>query len=90
MIIDVLIYILGTLISWVGALLPDYSIYPSNFLGGIEVAGEKLQTLDFFILDINGILAAFIFLLTFEIYYFTAQKIVSLINFFRGSGKLDI
>lgn len=90
MIIDIIIYILATLVSWIAVILPVYSIYPENFLDGIEYVGEKVNTLDFFIFDINGIMVIFTFLLSFEVYYFTAQKIGSLINFFRGSGKLDI
>jgi len=90
MIVDAIIYILGTFISWVAALLPDFSIYPANFIGVIEIVGEKIQTLDFFLIDVPGIMAIFIFLLDFSIYYFIARKIGSLINFFRGSGKLEI
>lgn len=90
MIVSILIYIFGTLISWVAALLPDYSIYPDNFLWIIEQVGEKFQTLNFFVIDTVVVANCFIFILTFEIYLFTAQKIADLINFFRGSGKIDI
>jgi hypothetical protein len=90
MAVDAILYIFGTLISWVAAILPDFSIYPDKFLAGIEYCGEKIHTLDFFIFDIPNLMIIFIWFLSFESYYFTAQKIGSLINFFRGSGKLEI
>lgn len=90
MIIDVILYIFGSFIGWIGLLLSEYSIYPQNLLNGISFFGQKIATLDFFIFDIPAIMTIFLFVLQFEIYYFFALKIVSVINFFRGGGKLEL
>ena len=90
MIVDIILYVFGSLVGWTAALLPDWSLYPTGLIDGIEFFGEKIAGLNFFIFDIPEIMKIGIFILTFEIYYFTANKIASIINFFRGSGKLEL
>jgi hypothetical protein len=90
MILDIALYVIGQFISWVALLLPAFSIYPDSLLNGLQFFGEKISSLDFFIFDIPKLFGILIFIIQFEIYYFTALKIVSIINFFRGGGKLEL
>lgn len=90
MILDIGLYLFGTIINWLIILLPDFSIYPDQLLNGISFFGEKMASLDFFIFDVPAFMVIFLFILQFEIYYFLALKIASIANFFRGSGKLEL
>jgi hypothetical protein len=90
MIIDAILYLLGAFIGWVASILPTFSVYPPALLEGINFFGQKLASLDFFIFNIPQIMVVGLAFLTFEINYFLALKIVSVVNFFRGSGKLEL
>jgi len=90
MIIDILLYIIGTMITWIAYLLPVISIYPPELLAGVAFFGERIAALNFFIFDIPAIMAIFIAILQFEALYYLALKIASLVNFFRGSGKIEL
>jgi hypothetical protein len=78
------------MITWLSFLLPNFSVYPQAMLDGLSFFGQKISSLDFFVFDISAIFTIFIFLLQFELFYFVAKKTVSIINFFRGSGKIEI
>lgn len=90
MIPDLFLFIVGQLISWVAFILPSFSLYSPDILSGISFFGQKIAGLNFFVFDIPKILTIFLALVQFEAVYFMAKKIASVINFFRGSGKLDI
>lgn len=90
MIIDVLFYIIGYLVQILVYILPDWSFYPQTFLDGIAFFGQKIATLNFFIFDIPQIMIILTTVLSFESFYYLVRRLVSVVNFFRGSGKLDI
>jgi hypothetical protein len=78
------------MITWLCVLLPTFSVYPQNLLDGIAFFGQKISGLDFFVFDIQAIFTIFLFVLQFEFFYFLTKKIVSIINFFRGAGKIEM
>jgi len=90
MLVDIIIYVFATLISWTASILPTWTLWPPIVLESVAFFGQQMQKLNFFIFDVPAIMVIVVFLLYFEIYYFTTRKIVSLINFFRGSGKLEL
>lgn len=89
MIIDIFFVILNWFLSVITYILPVFSIYPQNVLDGFTYFVDCLYKVNF-ILPIFDILTAILFLINFEIYYYTAKILISIINFFRGTGEIKI
>ena len=87
MIAGTFIYILTLFIGVIMALLPSWSIYPADLLTGLEYFATSLAKLNF-IFPIDSLFTVLLFIIDFEILYFTAKIIMKVFNYFYGG--LDI
>lgn len=88
MIFTALFFVIGFLAEFVGRILPNWTIYPDEILEAVNYFGSCL---DLFDLTGTGFFKSFVamllLLLQFEVYYFTAKKIISFVNWARGTGR---
>jgi hypothetical protein len=89
MIPSIFFYILGTLLYAMAIFLPEWSIYPPAILEGLTYIGSAAAKLNF-IFDMFSLFAAFVFIFQFLAYYYLAVVVISIINFFRGSGAVEM
>jgi len=90
MIITGLLYILTFFISIIVLLSPTFTPWPADLLTGLEYFFYSLAKLNF-IFPIDSLFSVLLFIIYFEVIYFTAKIILKVFNFFRGTGSgLDI
>jgi len=90
MIITGLLYVLIFFISIVVFLLPTWTPFPNDLLTGLTFFFSSLAKLNF-LFPIDSLFSVLLFLIYFEVIYFTAKIILKVFNFFRGTGSgLDI
>jgi hypothetical protein len=89
MILDIFIYLFGFFLLLITKILPEWVIWPDMVINGINYFASYCADLNF-ILPIDTLFKAGIFYLNFVLYYITAKLILMGINWFRGSGKIDI
>lgn len=90
MIITGLFYILTFFISFIVLLLPTWSIWPDSLLTGLTYFFSSLAKLNF-IFPIDTLFTVLLFIVNFEILYFSSKLVMKLFNYFRGTGSgLDI
>jgi len=89
MIITLLLYIAGGLVGFIAELLPTKQIYPIQLTEGITYFGQQIGRLNFIIpvYELSGIV---LFLLNFLSAYYLAILFLMVVNWFRGSGKIEI
>lgn len=89
MILTILFYVLGSIVGFLAEFLPVFSVWPASLTDGIYYFGQQLKLLNF-ILPIYELSLLAMFVLSFLSYWFTAKIIVMIVNFFRGTGKIDV
>jgi len=74
----------------VAVILPEWSIWPPALTDGLTYVFSSLAKINI-IFPIDQLFTVILFLITFEVAFFTTKIILMAFNFFRGSGKgLDI
>jgi hypothetical protein len=90
MISSALIYIFSAFLSVIVFLLPSWSVWPTDLLSGLSYFATSLAKLNF-IFPIDSLFTVLLFVINFEVLYFTAKIIMKVFNYFRGTGSgLDI
>lgn len=90
MILTLLLYLVSFLIAGIVFLLPSWTIWPEAFLTGITYFLNCLATINF-IFPIDSLFTVILFLINFEVLYFSAKLVIKFFNFVRGTGSgLDI
>jgi uncharacterized membrane protein len=90
MITTALIYILNLFIGLIVLLLPSWSVWPSDLLTGLSYFCASLAKLNF-IFPIDSFFTVLLFIVNFEILYFTSKIIMKVFNYLRGTGSgLDL
>ena len=89
MIISLLLYVAGGILGLVADLLPEKQIYPPALTDGIEYFGEQLGRLNF-ILPIYELSGVALFFLNFLLAYGIAKLLLMVVNWFRGSGQIEV
>ena len=89
MIFTIIFSIIGGLLGVLSYLLPAFTLYPESFKEGCKYAGSALMKFNF-IFAISDFMAAVVFLIQFEIAYFTVHIILSIIHTIRGNKTIDI
>lgn len=89
MIVDIFFTILGWLMQLVAFFLPSWTIWPDDLLTGLSYAVSSLGKLNF-IFPIDTLLTCLLFLINFEVLYFTAKIVVKFFNWIRGASGIDI
>lgn len=89
MIISLILYVVGGLIGFIAEILPTKQVYPTGLTYGITYFGQQAGRLNFIVpvYELSGVL---LFLLNFLSAYFTAVLFLMVVNWFRGSGKIEI
>lgn len=83
-------YILTFFIGIITFILPTWTIWPADFLTGLQYFASSLAKFNF-IFPVDSLFAVLLFIINFEVVYFTAKIILKLFNYFRGTGSgLDI
>lgn len=93
MILTVLLYILSYILKIVititDSLADGWSIWPDTLLNGLTYFFTSLMTFDF-LLNIVALLTVLKWLFGFLAVYVSIKLLLKIINWFRGSGELDI
>ena len=89
MITDLFLLIIAWLISAISFLLPNIHILPDEFTTAVTYLINVFTSFDF-LFPVAGILKLITFFIYFEGLYFTGRLVVSIINFFRGAGRIEI
>jgi hypothetical protein len=90
MIITSLFWILEIFLIGIATLLPTWSIWPSDLLTGLTYFFSSLAKLNF-LFPVDTLFTVLLFIINFEVLYFTAKIIMKVFNYFRGTGSgLDI
>lgn len=90
MITTLLLYLLSILLSVIVFLLPSWSVWPDELLTGLSYFLSCLAEVNY-IFPIDTLFTVLIFIINFEVLYFTAKLIMKLFNYIRGTGSgLDI
>lgn len=89
MIPSVIFYILGTLIYSLAIFLPEFSIYPTAITEGLAYVGAAAGKLNF-IFAMTDLFNAFVLIFQFLGFYYSAKIIISIVNWFRGAGSIEM
>jgi len=89
MIIQLFIYALGFIVGAISRILPTISIWPAEFLEGVAYFGEKIMLFNF-IFPIYEATFVIAFIFDFLILFYSAYGLLMVLNFIRGSGKLEV
>lgn len=89
MITNLLLMFFQAIIGFIVWVLPKWSIYPQAFTDGLQYFFTSLGRFNF-ILPMDTLLTVLLFVINFEIIYYTAKIIIRAINFLRGAGELKI
>lgn len=89
MIPSVLFYVFGTLIYVLALFLPRIEVYPTAITAGLAYVGAAAAKLNF-IIAMTDLFNAFVFIFQFLALYYTAIMVISIVNFFRGSGGVEM
>jgi hypothetical protein len=81
---------LGLIVKALVAIMQTYSIYPPEMTAGLSFFGKHIMRLDFTVVNIGACIDGAVFLLGFEIIYFTVRIIVSFVNWIRGAGPIKV
>lgn len=89
MLTNIILLLVTWFIKLVSFLLPTYQAISSNFASGLSYFFSTLATLNFFF-PIDQLFTALLYLINFEIAYYSVKLVVKIVNFVRGSGELKI
>lgn len=90
MIISLLLYCVSIIISAIIFLLPEWSIWPTDLLTGLTYFFSSIAKFNF-IFPVDTLFTVILFLVNFEVLYFTTKLIMKIFNYLRGTGSgLDI
>jgi hypothetical protein len=89
MIFTALFYVLGLFFNMILTLLPNWQLYPPEFLAGFGYFGQCMIKLNF-LLPMYELCNAIILIINFEIAYYGIKILTMFINFVRGGKTIDI
>lgn len=90
MITTLLLLIITYFMNFLCFILPTWQIWPQSLLDGLTYFFQQLAVFNF-IFPVDTLFTVLIFILNFEILYFTAKLTMKLFNYIRGTGSgLDI
>ena len=90
MITIIFLKILTGFISVISSVLPGWTVWPQQFLDGLNYLFSNLATFNF-LFPVSDIFSILLFFINFEVLYFTSKIIMKTFNFFRGTGSgLDL
>jgi hypothetical protein len=89
MIINIVLYIIGALITLLARILPAWQPWPQQLIDGLSWICSKFMLFNFIFPVVDWVAALFWFLSALSIYLF-ARLSVMIINFFRGVGKIEV
>ncbi len=89
MILDIFIYIIAVVLLLLGKILPEWQPWPTQLLEAVQWFGSSLNIFNVFVPVGEWVLAAIWFLTALSAYFF-ARLVIMVINFFRGSGAIEV
>lgn len=90
MIITALLSLFTLIISTITLLLPSWDIFPPDLYNGLTYFFSSLAKMNF-IFPVDTLFTVLLFIVNFEVIYFTAKIIMKIVNYIRGTGSgLDI
>jgi hypothetical protein len=89
MIITALIYFLSLLISTVIPILPSWAIN-ETWINSLNSLWSNALSLSDWSPAIPAIFSVIAGILSFELIFWTTKLIISILNFFRGSGEIKL
>jgi hypothetical protein len=89
MIADILFTIIGWILGTLAFLLPTWTLWPTVVLDSLTYMAQSMAKLNF-IFPIDTLFTILSFLINYFVLYAIAKIIVMGINFFRGSGGIEI
>lgn len=89
MILTFLFYVLTIFLSLLVGLLPTWTLWPADLTTSLNYFFSVLAKLNF-LFPVDTLFAVILFVIGFEILYFTAKIVLKIINFFRGASGIDI
>jgi len=90
MIATIFLGLISLFINTTTYILPTWTLWPDDLLTGITYFAGSIGKLNF-LLPIDTFFTVILFLINFEVLYFTAKFILKIFNYVRGTGSgLDI
>lgn len=89
MVIDFILILLYSILGSLAIGLPHFSIWPQSILNAIVYLINSLAIINF-ILPMDTFFYCVNFFIGFLILYYGAKLLVSIFNYFRGSGEIKI
>lgn len=89
MVVDALLFIFSGILGAFGGFLPHYHLWPTIFLNAITYLLSQLAILNF-IFPVDAIFTGANFFIKFLVIYYGLQLVVSIFNYFRGSGGIKV
>jgi hypothetical protein len=89
MIFTLIIYLFSFFISALVAMLPGWSLWPDILLTGVSYFCSCLAHFNF-IFPVDTLFSVLLFLINFEILYFTSKLVIMFWNWIRGAGGINI
>ena len=90
MITTLLLYIVSLFINLLVSILPAWQVWPDSLLTGLSYFFGAIAKFNF-IFPIDSLFSVILFIINFEILFFTAKLIMKIFNYIRGTGSgLDI
>jgi hypothetical protein len=93
MITDIILYILSLIMTLMftisDTLTAGWTIWPPTALQGINYFFQQLMMFNF-IFPMDTLMIVIIFILTFEVLYFSVKLLLKLFNWIRGAGGIEI
>ena len=91
MIFDLIFYIIGSVLFIFSHLLPTWTIYPPEVTSAFVFFGKCFYQADFILPGVLTTLILVVLIATkFEAALYTVKLVELVINFFRGSGKVEL
>ena len=88
MILTFFFYILTIFLTLLIHLLPDWTLWPDDLATSFNYFFSLLAKLNF-LFPIDVLFDVILFVIGFEVLYFTAKIVLKVINFFRGASGID-
>lgn len=90
MIVSAFIYLISGFLGIIVFILPTWTVWPTTLLTGLTYFFSSLAKLNF-LFPIDSLFTVILFLINFEVLFFTSKLIMKIFNYIRGTGSgLDI
>lgn len=89
MIIEILMAVFGYFFKLIAWIAPKWNIWPRSIIDGFDYFGHILSKLNI-IFPIDTLFLCINWFINFLVVYYSIRLVFMGINFFRGTGRIDV